>query len=118
MADRRLLSEKIANQRLLKLVVAGSEEVLGVIISINMPDRQVEIGKDGRPTSVVVSSAEEKEADRIFKEGKEYCEGVLGQSVVPLRGAQAVSARANGRQMQKLAASPLVKAIMPSRQLG
>lgn len=116
---------KIQSPELKRLAREHSSEVASVIIELDLPARMVEVARVLRQGSEIslprrvapASQAEGSEVDRKTEEAKVFLQKVLGTSPRWLKTARSFVAEVTGPQLEKIATSPLTKAIHPNRSL-
>jgi hypothetical protein len=120
-----LLEDKIPDARLRRMAKEGSQEKASVIIVLDLPEQQIELGKIEHgdsgyyfPSDVLPEAPEEiNEIEERTTQAKVFLETVLGITPNELRMARAFVANANGTQLCEIARSPLIKSILPNRRL-
>ena len=106
-----------------KLASESSDDEASVIIVLDLPEPQLNFGEKTRrsnqsqiPFSFEEETDEEKnEIEDKTTAAKSFLEGVLGDSPHHLKMAQAFIATVNGKQLQEIVSSPLIKSVYPNR---
>lgn len=115
--------EKIQDPGLQILAMEGAKEQVSVIVVINTPEPQVDVGKaqEGPRQAMTVKGltpvSDEDQAliDEVTKEAKSFLTEVVGEQPNHLSIANAFVVNVDGKQLQMIAESPLTKSIQPNR---
>ena len=125
MTDRKPISEKVRSEHLRRLIDCKSDEPVTVLIELALPAPEIktrEIIRDGVslriPMEVIrLPEGPQREKERLITEGRKLLAGRVVSPPNWLESAGAFVATANPRLLIEIAASPLVKAIWPNREL-
>jgi hypothetical protein len=125
MAERVPISEKVRGEDLRRLIERESEEPVTVLIELELPEPEIktrEIVRDGVsmhiPVEVVRPTGEQQRGrERLITQGRKLLSGRVISPPNWLESAGAFVATATPQRLVEIAASPVVKAIWPNREL-
>jgi len=125
MSELNLSLEKVHPAELRAFAVGKSREHQTVLIELDLPARQADLrrtadGDGGRYTPVQIrpqTPEQQKEVEKKTAEARKFLKLVLGEEPELLRAAHAFIVKVDGEQLERIAQSPLIKAIRPNRQL-
>ena len=116
--------KKISDKKLFDLVLNESNEKATVIIQLNLTKSKLKINKEVSGLYRQIIQGIQPETDKEKKEiklktlkAKEFLKKVLGAPPRWLSIPRVFIAKVNGKELQKIAASPIVKNIYPNRNL-
>ena len=126
MAERTPISEKVRGEHLRRLIDGKSEEPVTVLIELALPEPEIktrEIIRDGvsmrMPVEVVgPPEGRQREKERLITEGRKLLAGRVVSPPNWLESAGVFVATAAPQRLIEIAASPVVRAIWPNRELG
>lgn len=115
--------EKIQDPGLQVLAMEGAKEQVSVIVVIDTPELQVNVGEvqqGSRQAMTVkglapVSDEDQALIDEVTKEARSFLTEVVGEQPNHLSIANAFVVNVDGKQLQMIAESPLTKSIQPNR---
>lgn len=119
------MGDKLRGKELQSLVSSGSDEPVTVLIELDLPHPEVETRSITRggislqiPAAVrPLSRSAQGEKERLIAEGQRLLADHLHAAPRWLEAAGAFVATASPRLLLGIAASPVVKAIWPNREL-
>jgi hypothetical protein len=125
MSELKDVRQKIGDDRLCQLVDGLGTERISVLIEPDLPSRKVEFSRVERagvtgyvPTRVAAGSPQEqRHVEERIATTQEFLKEVLGEAPNWIQAARAFVAIVNGEQLQRIARSPLIRAIRPNRRL-
>ena len=116
--------EKISDEKLREMALEGSNEKKLVLIQLKLPRQKISLKKsfgDARQAAVreIVpkTQKEEKETWDATEKTRRFLEDMLDQPPRWLNVSGVFLAKVNGRELQKIANFPTVKAIFPNREI-
>jgi hypothetical protein len=124
MAEHPIISEKVRGEYLRGLFGRRSEEPVTVLIELALPEPEVktrEITRGGvsmhLPVEVLRQPDERRRKEQLIKEGHKLLAGRVVSPPNWLESAGVFVVTATPQRLNEIAASPVVKAIWPNREL-
>jgi hypothetical protein len=119
------IAAKIPDAELLSFARRESSATLDVLVELDVPSLKVEMipqrssgFRSFRPAGIVTQEpCAESELERKMSQTRALLEAITGADPTWLRSARAFVIHATGQQLQRIAASPLTRAIHPNRHL-